>query len=206
MAVGFAWRFALLRPYSKFYNAGIAFLDPASIHCLFQVIPGEHMKRSSTRTIESVSAALGLAVVIFVLAAIGHAQNFGPRRPVASDWSHQNVVFSGTISVETARKVQKDPRYWMQVFSRNAEKFAANNSEDGNGGEDFLNMNAVAQGRRSGLSTETGGSRLVRVGRQAFHCPVGVGGQCTRQNFRSMSVPLRIARGTTWSSRQTSQA
>src|ERR1700735_5285137 len=95
------------------------------------------MKRTRMHPIGALLAIVGLAAAIAALAATIRAQNPGPRIPMASDWSHQHVIFSGSISADKAGRIQREPRYWMQLFGRNARKLVAGNSEEERGEEDF---------------------------------------------------------------------
>jgi hypothetical protein len=95
------------------------------------------MKRTARRASGSVLTIVGLAAAVFLLATAIRAQNSGPRIPMARDWSHQHVVFSGSISVDKAWRLQREPRYWMQLFDRNARKLVAGNSEEEKLEEDF---------------------------------------------------------------------
>jgi hypothetical protein len=38
--------------------------------------------------------------------------------PVPSDWSHRHLIFSRPATAEQAARVQKDPRYWQQLYRR----------------------------------------------------------------------------------------
>jgi hypothetical protein len=95
------------------------------------------MKRTRMRPIGALWAIVGLAAAIVALAAMIRAQNPSPRIPMASDWSHQHVIFSGSISADKAGRIQREPRYWMQLFGRNARKLVAGNSEEERGEQDF---------------------------------------------------------------------
>ena len=38
--------------------------------------------------------------------------------PVVTDWSHHHLIFSRPETAEQSRRVQRDPRYWQQLFRR----------------------------------------------------------------------------------------
>ncbi len=38
--------------------------------------------------------------------------------PVPTDWSHHHVIFSKPGTTEQAARVEKDPRYWQQLYRR----------------------------------------------------------------------------------------
>jgi hypothetical protein len=42
------------------------------------------------------------------------------RVSVPNDWSHKHVVFSKPATALQASQLQKEPRYWQQMFRRNA--------------------------------------------------------------------------------------
>ena len=63
---------------------------------------------------------VGAALVVFAMVRATNAQGGGERISIVSDWSHRHVVFSRPDSLEKAWRLQAEPRYWQQVFRRNA--------------------------------------------------------------------------------------
>jgi len=79
-------------------------------------------KPRSSREVASRSMLLGI-VLIAVLGARGAgAQNVSQRIPMVSDWSHSHVVFSLPLTVDQTSRLRGEPRYWMQLLSRNSRK------------------------------------------------------------------------------------
>jgi hypothetical protein len=78
------------------------------------------MKRIALQAVLSYLAVVGAALAVFLLVHSTGAQETGQRIPMISDWSHQHVVFSQPHSFEEAWRLQREPRYWMQILGRNA--------------------------------------------------------------------------------------
>jgi hypothetical protein len=80
------------------------------------------MRRIALRTVLSPLAAAGAALAVFLLVHASGAQEARQRIPMISDWSHRHVVFSQPHSFEEAWRIHREPRYWMQILSRNARR------------------------------------------------------------------------------------
>jgi hypothetical protein len=66
-------------------------------------------------------AAVGIMGLGVVLVARGTNHEHPARVSVPYDWSHRHVLFSQPSSLSQARRLQEEPRYWHQMFRRNAE-------------------------------------------------------------------------------------
>lgn len=64
----------------------------------------------------------GVAFALLCVRSATHAQGSGQRISMVSDWSHHHVVFSAPTNIELAGKLQREPRYWLQMLSRNARR------------------------------------------------------------------------------------
>lgn len=53
----------------------------------------------------------------------GHAaKSFKPEIPLPTDWSHNHVIFTQPATVEQARIIGQDPRYWQEVYRQGQSK------------------------------------------------------------------------------------
>src|ERR1700721_2071412 len=86
-------------------------------------------KRLRLRSGISSSAAALIAVAFLFLLRSTVAQDPFPRIPMVSDWTHQHVVFSQPLTSEMASRIQRDPRYWMQILRRNGRRNGRVDSE-----------------------------------------------------------------------------
>jgi hypothetical protein len=64
--------------------------------------------------------AVGIIGLGVVLVARGMNSGHPARVSVPNDWSHKHVVFSKPATALQASQLQKEPRYWQQMFRRNA--------------------------------------------------------------------------------------
>ncbi|MGB2645705.1 MAG: hypothetical protein WBG02_17190 [Candidatus Acidiferrum sp.] len=82
------------------------------------------MKRIGSRAVVYSLAlvGLGLAFILFVRAT--GAQGPLQRSPMISDWSHRHVVFSQPHNIEEAWRLQREPRYWLQILRRSGRRDA----------------------------------------------------------------------------------
>jgi hypothetical protein len=121
-----------------------------------------HMQRHGSRAVIAYSAAIGIALAIFVLVCATSAQDPAERIPMISDWSHQHVVFSQPLSFEKASRVQREPRYWMQILSRMGRRPGRVDPELENGEGNSLGISAGQSpfrrdwGQSLGLGGSTG--------------------------------------------------
>ena len=88
------------------------------------------MNRIGSRGAGSYFSVGGLALAVFLFVGTTGAQNPHQRIPMVSDWSHQHVVFSQPTTLDETWRIQRDPRYWMQMISRKARR-------QGSGGREF---------------------------------------------------------------------
>ena len=63
---------------------------------------------------------VAVAIIFLMLVGATGAQYPGARIAMVSDWSHHHVLFSQPNSFGTAWRLQGEPRYWQQIFRRNA--------------------------------------------------------------------------------------
>ena len=63
-----------------------------------------------------------VATLIQVVALTAQTPRIGRPIPksVPHDWSHRHLIFSAPTSIDHARKLQQDPRYWHQYLRRHA--------------------------------------------------------------------------------------
>src|SRR5580704_15606670 len=66
-------------------------------------------------------ATLSLIVTLGAQTADGQA----PRVPLAQDWSHRHLIYSAPATVEQARRLQTEPRYWHQWIRRHGGSAAS---------------------------------------------------------------------------------
>lgn len=64
-----------------------------------------------------------LMLFLVVVSPSTTVQSPGMRYPMVSDWSHRHVIFSQPASQAQAWELQAEPRYWLQVLSRNAARY-----------------------------------------------------------------------------------
>jgi hypothetical protein len=70
--------------------------------------------------------AVVLVAMLFPVALTAQTSRISRPRPnpvpmsVPYDWSHRHLIFSAPSSVQHARKLQRDPRYWNQFLRRYA--------------------------------------------------------------------------------------
>jgi hypothetical protein len=95
------------------------------------------MKRTALQAILSSLAVVGAALAVFLLVHGTGAQETGQRIPMISDWSHRHVVFSQPHSFEEAWRLQREPRYWIQILRRNARRHGRMDHESESDGENF---------------------------------------------------------------------
>jgi hypothetical protein len=95
------------------------------------------MKRIALRAVLSSLAVAGAALAVFLLVHGTGAQETGQRVPMISDWSHRHVVFSQPHSFEEAWRLQREPRYWMQVLAHNGSRHGRIDHESEGDEENF---------------------------------------------------------------------
>jgi len=95
------------------------------------------MKRIALRAVLSSLAIAGAALAVFLIVRTTGAQETGQRIPMISDWSHRHVVFSQPHSFEEAWRLQREPRYWMQVLAHNARRHVRIDHESESDEENF---------------------------------------------------------------------
>ena len=65
---------------------------------------------------------LGVSIFgVFLMSSAMWAQSVPAAEkpiPVPTDWSHHHVIFSKPGTTEQAARVEKDPRYWQQLYRR----------------------------------------------------------------------------------------
>jgi hypothetical protein len=121
-----------------------------------------HMKRLGSRAVISYLAVAGTALAVFLLVRSTGAQDPAQRIPMIFDWSHQHVVFSQPLTFEKASRLQREPRYWMQILGRNGRRHGRIDPDFEND-ESFSGVNArnTAFRRDWGQSLGAGGSTGV---------------------------------------------
>ena len=95
------------------------------------------MKRIALRSVLPSLAVVGVALAVFLLVHGTGAQETGQRIPLISDWSHRHIVFSQPRTFEEAWRLQREPRYWMQVLGRNARQHGRIDHESESDEENF---------------------------------------------------------------------
>jgi hypothetical protein len=119
------------------------------------------MKRLGSRICIFVFAASGIALALLLVSASG-TQLAEQRISIVSDWSHQHVVFSQPLTTEQALRLQKEPRYWMQVLGRGGRRGGISDSVFESSAESVSGTNAPQPFRRDwGQSLGVGGSTGV---------------------------------------------
>jgi hypothetical protein len=122
------------------------------------------MKRIALRAVLSSLAVVGAALAVFLLVHATGAQETRSADPMISDWSHRHVVFSQPHSFEEAWRLQREPRYWIQVLGRNARRHGRIDHEfesDEQNFSDFDWHRRAAFKRDWGQSLGTGGSTIL---------------------------------------------
>lgn len=100
------------------------------------------MKQEASR---AVRLLVGCVVLGILLAAIWGAQTSGAqgpgqRIPVISDWSDRHVIFSRPGDIREAWKLQREPRYWLQILRRSGRRNARADSGPNGGDGTFLDF------------------------------------------------------------------
>jgi len=95
------------------------------------------MRRIPSRTVVSFFVLVGAALAVFSLVRSTDAQGPSQRIPIISDWSHRHVVFSQPRTFEEAWRLQREPRYWMQILGRNARRHGRIDHDFDNDEENF---------------------------------------------------------------------
>jgi hypothetical protein len=123
----------------------------------------QRIQRHGPRAVMTYSVVVGIALAIFTLVRATGAQEPALQIPMISDWSHQHVVFSQPLSFEKASRIQREPRYRMQILSRRGRRPGRVDPELENGEESFLGINALQPPFRRdwGQSLGAGGSTGV---------------------------------------------
>jgi hypothetical protein len=117
-------------------------------------------KRLRLRSVASSSAAVLIAFAVLILLRSTVAQDPTPRIPMVYDWTHQHVVFSQPLTREIASRIQRDPRYWMQILVRNGRRNSRVDPELESGeASDLTNLPSLH--RDWGQSLGAGGSTGV---------------------------------------------
>ncbi len=80
------------------------------------------MKLARLRVCLPTVVTAALAIAVFAMVRATSAQYPVARMPMVSDWSHRHVIFSQPDSFEMAWRLQGQPRYWLQILSRNARR------------------------------------------------------------------------------------
>jgi hypothetical protein len=80
------------------------------------------MKQMGSQVVISSSLAAVVALAVVLLVPVSGAYGPEQRVPMISDWSHHHVLFSQPLTFEKAWRLQAEPRYWMQVLSREARR------------------------------------------------------------------------------------
>jgi hypothetical protein len=78
------------------------------------------MHRIESRPVLVSMAVVGMLLLVILLGDTSGAQQSTQQTPMISDWSHQHVVFSQPLTFDKAWQLRGEPRYWMQIRSRNA--------------------------------------------------------------------------------------
>src|SRR5580692_170987 len=86
------------------------------------------MRRTGWRVVIS-SLAVMTALAAFLLVPVTGAQGPSQRLSLITDWSRGHVVFSQPVTFASARRLQMEPRYWMQVVSHEARGYEGINIE-----------------------------------------------------------------------------
>jgi hypothetical protein len=119
------------------------------------------MKRLGSRVCIFVFAVSGIALALLLVSASGK-QLAEQRISIVSDWSHQHVVFSQPVTTEQALRLQKEPRYWMQVLGRGGRRGGISDSVFESSAASVSGTNAPQRFRRDwGQSLGAGGSTGV---------------------------------------------
>jgi hypothetical protein len=110
-----------------------------------------------------VVAGVALSLFIFIFVHTTGAQVPGQRIPMISDWSHRHVVFSQPHNFEEAWRLQTEPRYWIQILSRNGRRFGHVDHELESGEENISDFEGRGQHKPTfhkdwGQSLGAGGS------------------------------------------------
>jgi hypothetical protein len=95
------------------------------------------MKRIASRAAIAPLVVAGMAIAVFLVTHVIAAQAPRQRIPTVSDWSHHHVIFSQPRTLDEAWKLQREPRYWMQVLGRNAGRNGQIDHELEGGEESF---------------------------------------------------------------------
>jgi hypothetical protein len=82
----------------------------------------------------------GAALLVFTMLPPAHAQSPGQRIAIVSDWSHRHVIFSRPDSLATARRLQAETRFRMQVLSRNTNSRVAESEDKQNNLGEFMRV------------------------------------------------------------------
>src|SRR5580704_1345849 len=153
------------------------------------------MKRTALRAGLSSLAVIGAALAVFLLVHATGAQETGQRIPMISDWSHRHVVFSQPHSVEEAWRLQREPRYWMQILRRNARRHGRIDHESESDEENFSDFarhrrdhtpafkrdwgQSLGAGGSTGNSISSGSSPFVPAFPAKFSFDINAAPDCT---------------------------
>jgi hypothetical protein len=78
------------------------------------------MNHTAARFVRFSAGLLGLVILGWILT--GQAKPGDQEMPyhegVPTDWSHSHVIFAAPATVEQARELGNDPRYWQQLYRR----------------------------------------------------------------------------------------
>jgi hypothetical protein len=100
----------------------------------------------------------GATLVVFAMVGAINAQGPAERISTVSDWSHRHVVFSRPNSFEKAWRLQAEPRYRLQVLSRNARRHRRVDDEFGGERNDIDEFERGHKESRKGFQRDWGQS------------------------------------------------
>ena len=104
------------------------------------------MNRFATRFIRFSAGLIGILSLAWVLTSQA-AKPAQLGMPLPTDWSHHHLIFSRPRSPEQLAEVQRDPRYWQQLYRRNVP-LALPVPDGSNSASNAHELNSFAQSTR----------------------------------------------------------
>jgi len=91
-----------------------------SLRKLLGTLHGLSMNLADSRTFRVMTGVFGALTLVMVWVALSAHGQGHKRMSLPQDWSHHHLVFTPPSSIAQAWKLQREPRFWHQVLSRNA--------------------------------------------------------------------------------------
>ncbi|MGB7283179.1 MAG: hypothetical protein WBE13_13025 [Candidatus Acidiferrum sp.] len=116
------------------------------------------MKRIRSRAVVSSLTIVGMALAFVLFVRATGAQGPAQRIPLISDWSHRHVVFSQPHNIQEAWRLQREPRYWLQILGRSGRRNAETGADLANGDETYLDFERRRREREPAFRRDWGQS------------------------------------------------